>query len=708
MRHKALGGWNGWEAFKSSVVRISLWILVLECAAREPEEPPFRVLPNLLYNASFEQADWFEPKQAERWLHRANAERVATNGVQGAMALRVRGAGYTLQRDVPLLPEVEYRLSAWMRARTASGWGVQVAYLGDGHVMHATERVGGAEGWRRAEVRFRLSPPAPSGHVRLIWDVGEEGEGWFDDVTLEPVDGIIPTAPPPVLCPPGGKFRGPAMVVLTSELARATIRYTTDGRVPTAWSTEYRAPIWLTYSARLRARVFHAAYRDGEAEAVFEILPDPSAGVPFVPPGWGRDVRDWWKEHPYNPAASNAFRGAIRSPEPRVDVAEMRRRYPQSSTAGIAEALAALPPEGGTLWFPKAGSPYFVTAPATNVVDYYPIPAVIPVLRRSRLHFLSDGATIRSGAPLFGFASMDYADRRVMERPVRDFYFRGLTFDGAGASSLALTFHHAHDILVDQCAFVNFVPASSLHPGAIIGTAKTDNLWCRDCRFESGHYGVYLDGVHGGGFLRCRFGRNLRAGGILIMTNNDMATLSATPRTANYVVVIGCEFEGGRAAMLFSNANTLVQGNRAIGYETFFGLHGRGRSSVAPGVSYEIYGNRIVGNTLRDCRTLAMFEWNCTSHRAREPNVVMDNTAVNLDCLLRLNPQFPDAVISHIEVSGNRVSGVRRPQVRAAADALERIRDVRVLRNAIPGGGKPALMDLTGKVELTASGILVE
>ena len=47
----------------------------------------------------------------------------------------------------------------------------------------------------------------------------------------------------------------------------------------------------------------------------------------------------------------------VRSLEPRIDVADVWAKNPNSKTAGIAEALAQLPATGGTLWFPKDKGP---------------------------------------------------------------------------------------------------------------------------------------------------------------------------------------------------------------------------------------------------------------------------------------------------------------------------------------------------------------
>ena len=70
----------------------------------------------------------------------------------------------------------------------------------------------------------------------------------------------------------------------------------------------------------------------------------------------------------------------------------------------------------------------------------------------------------------------------------------------------------------------------------------------RSSTFSGSMWGVYWDGVHNGGILDCRFPGPYQGGPILIMTNNDMACFSPTQRNAQYIVIAGCEFRGGRVA----------------------------------------------------------------------------------------------------------------------------------------------------------------
>jgi uncharacterized repeat protein (TIGR03806 family) len=68
-----------------------------------------------------------------------------------------------------------------------------------------------------------------------------------------------PVLPPPLISPAGGTFTNAIEVTLNSEPG-ATIRFTTDGTVPTAQDHLYEKPIRLTGPTILRARAFKAGF----------------------------------------------------------------------------------------------------------------------------------------------------------------------------------------------------------------------------------------------------------------------------------------------------------------------------------------------------------------------------------------------------------------------------------------------------------------
>lgn len=63
---------------------------------------------------------------------------------------------------------------------------------------------------------------------------------------------------------PSGTFRGEVSVSVTTSVPGAEIRYTTDGRLPTASSPVYSGPLRFTATTQLRARAFVAGTAAGE------------------------------------------------------------------------------------------------------------------------------------------------------------------------------------------------------------------------------------------------------------------------------------------------------------------------------------------------------------------------------------------------------------------------------------------------------------
>ena len=394
-------------------------LLAAASTADEATGPARREYPNLVYNASFETPAWLRPEQAELWQERPNIARDASVARTGQASLRIRGPGrgYTFQKFLGLVPDTKYVLSAQVKAAGLKGKGVRLVYLPTGS---ATAPVQDTGGWQRVEVRFTTPGQLRGTLLRVQWDLAEGDVAWVDDVRLEPADGDVPAAPAPRIAPPGGSFEGPVEVTLAAGVSDARICYTIDGSDPTIFSTLYTEPFRLAGPAAVKARVVHGGMREGEvARAGFALKPKLGPGVPFSPVGWGRDVATWWAGHIHNPASPHHLQGPIQSPGPRVNVADVRDAHPETTTGGIEEALARLPPAGGTLWFPKGRGPYVVTKSPQKVKNYYDLGAPVMVLRRSNLHFLSDGAVIRCqckwpfvGASgnvvgIFTFASMD-------------------------------------------------------------------------------------------------------------------------------------------------------------------------------------------------------------------------------------------------------------------------------------------------------------
>jgi len=97
-----------------------------------------------------------------------------------------------------------------------------------------------------------------------------------------------PTVATPTIVPVGGTFTNSATVTLTCATTGATIRYTTDGTMPTASSPVYNNPFQVTSTGSVNAQAFLAGDTDSAiASAAFTIVAAASAvATPKItPPG---------------------------------------------------------------------------------------------------------------------------------------------------------------------------------------------------------------------------------------------------------------------------------------------------------------------------------------------------------------------------------------------------------------------------------------
>ena len=135
-----------------------------------------------------------------------------------------------------------------------------------------------------------------------------------------------------------------------------------------------------------------------------------------------------------NPDSSNYVEEVV-SPEPRINVADVRDAHPETKTAGIAEAIDELPEGGGTLWFPADRGPYVLTGGRQVIKNYYNAKGVV-VTTKNHVHWRSDGAVIQYQSPdytyIFSTTSGQNPKQRCLAQPATDYYFKGLTFDGMG------------------------------------------------------------------------------------------------------------------------------------------------------------------------------------------------------------------------------------------------------------------------------------
>jgi len=692
-----------------------------------------REYPNLLYNPSFEKADWMNCRVPESWFERPNIRQDTTVSHSGKASLRIEGpaSGYTFQQNVNLVPATAYVLGGWVKTGQLKGQGISLEYCQlrpAGQTICDTKPLREATDWTQVQATFTTPKDHVAGWLRVKWDLKEGDAAWVDEISLSPADGKVPLAPPVQTSPAGGTFEGAIHVTLTADLPGSEVHYTVDGSDPTVFSTPYTVPIRLHGTATVKATVFHAGHQLlAPSAADFVLRPKLGPGVPFCPTGWNQDVEQWWAAHPLNAQAPGAFKGPVVSPEPRVNVADVRKQHPESTTSGIAEALAALPAGGGTLWLPKDAGPYLITRPAESAKNYYVIDAPVLILRRSNVHILSDGAEIRyagadwGGKPapdhfpaIVGFSSMEYADHKTVMNPSLNFYIKGITFDGGGVGPGGLHFHGCADVLVEDCTFRNFDKKTYMWGSCFGANTVCDNLWARNCQFGDARFGVYWDGIHGSGTLNCRFGPGLGGTQFLMFTNNDMSPLTAFDRTCEAVVIDSCAFQGpGGDALTMNSANVLVSHCTVKGpFSTFVGQRGRGQSNMARYLRYNGSGMKVVGNQVDDVKTLVSLTSDVSQSTRKQAwkmaNEIRQNTARNVDVLLLADPgthppdgpHYADPNYARVEdvlVTGNDLAGQKTPQVRLARDRQERIRGIVLKGNKLTGLARPVVADLQGQ-----------
>ena len=128
-------------------------------------------------------------------------------------------------------------------------------------------------------------------------------------------------------------FTTPFEVTLTSAFEDETIRYTTDGRVPNANSTEYTGPITIGNSTQIRARVFGADNAAGPLAMESYLRIDPtlasfSSPLPIV------ILDTWGRGDPDGNSHKDAF-WAIIEPDPVTGRAAMTDPFQLETRAGL-------------------------------------------------------------------------------------------------------------------------------------------------------------------------------------------------------------------------------------------------------------------------------------------------------------------------------------------------------------------------------------
>jgi putative membrane-bound dehydrogenase-like protein len=157
---------------------------------------------NLLPNPSFENASGELPEgwKLRHYTGTATWDVTSEPGAahSGAKALHVKsttGADTSVFVDVPLQPDTDYQLSAWVRTRGVKG--ALGALLNVHGTAFRTNAVSGDSGWTRVETTFNSGNRTIASVNVLFGGFGQSsGEAWFDDVQCAVVGGTpAPDAP---------------------------------------------------------------------------------------------------------------------------------------------------------------------------------------------------------------------------------------------------------------------------------------------------------------------------------------------------------------------------------------------------------------------------------------------------------------------------------------------------------------------------------
>ena len=97
---------------------------------------------------------------------------------------------------------------------------------------------------------------------------------------------MLSTASAPVFRPASGIYSGPLSVTIGTSTPGATIRYTTNGTDPTAASTAYTGPIYISATTTVRARAFAAGMNPSTVNAATYTI-NRTALAPVFSPGSG-------------------------------------------------------------------------------------------------------------------------------------------------------------------------------------------------------------------------------------------------------------------------------------------------------------------------------------------------------------------------------------------------------------------------------------
>ena len=200
-------------------------------AGAKPQTPPTNLLPN----ASFENEHDGKPLEWQTMTYSGRAEfALADIGHSGSRSVRIAsttGADASWSHQVAVEPNLNYRLSVWMKTENVTGAAGALLNVHElqGTVTVRTPAVTGTKDWTRVETSFNSGDRASITINCLFGGWGQsKGAAWFDDLRLaqEGVN-VLPGA------------LGTAVRIVTGHYAQ---RGPVESVVPTLLALNHAAP----------------------------------------------------------------------------------------------------------------------------------------------------------------------------------------------------------------------------------------------------------------------------------------------------------------------------------------------------------------------------------------------------------------------------------------------------------------------------------
>ncbi len=673
-----------------------------------------RDYPNLVYNPGFEY-DTDANSKPDDWNTNWDTVNVRT-GTKAAVVTGNGGQKYVGQ-TLRLRAGVQYTLTGWVKlsGRTSGSATLRYVELSPTTVIRKATDVSINNTWTQVSITFTTSANMTNGRLDLYLNNLNSGATvYFDDVSITQTSGTVPVADTPTGTA-SQTFNGPGLITLQSPTPGGVIRYTVDGTEPNRYSTVYRGPFELRYSAQIKARTFSDGYQpSGTLTTSYEVnrtLNVPGK-VPFYPVNWNHDVETWWQNHPYNPASPSFIAvGSITSPTNVIDVYDVWQANPSSTTAGIQEAINLLPATGGTLYF-RDGITFDMTKNTnTSVVDYYQVGGVVLIQRKSNVHFVSAdtngdgrGAVIkgRGDTDMFSFMSLQYTDTGgasggYQSKGVSNFYFKDLVFDGSSQSTRALFFHHSSEVLIDRCRFENFVDLNKGgHPGTISSNMQSHNIWIRDSYIQGGQNGVYFDGPHGGGIINTTF-TGIDETQMLLFTNDDMALWSPRPPSTQYFIAVNNTLNTALRAYNIDGGNSIFADNIINGtVQEGVQINAR-HSDIIPHLHYVMGNVKVLRNSFNAANTFLVVKskkLTAATYSDVRDHLIRDNTvAGNVNRFAVFNTVDAGATITNVTIENNFLKHSNLPTVVFEKPGVS---GVQVIANDFLGTTRTQIVNNTG------------